>query len=192
VNRLFPPAAFELPARGCVPAATLAHSNAANGMNGLLAGAPFDSHFDAADHLRATYARGVQLMLDDFLALSYILTDETSLNPQLAHEYLRRAVEQDALGIEAVLNRFREIRDSAGDMQQGVRDRLISDAALGPVAQRILLLWYTSGWLDADNKTLMLGTSDQYFSSLLWPAIRAHVPGLSGGYFGHWSYPPEN
>jgi hypothetical protein len=131
-------------------------------------------------------------MLDDFLALSYILTDETSLNPQLAHEYLRRAVEQDALGIEAVLNRFREIRDSAGDMQQGVRDRLISDAALGPVAQRILLLWYTSGWLDADNKTLMLGTSDQYFSSLLWPAIRAHVPGLSGGYFGHWSYPPEN
>jgi hypothetical protein len=31
-----------------------------------------------------------------------------------------------------------------------------------------------------------------YFGALLWPVIGAHPPGLSGGYFGHWRYLPDD
>jgi hypothetical protein len=30
-----------------------------------------------------------------------------------------------------------------------------------------------------------------YFESVLWPVVQAHPRALSGGYFGHWHYPPE-
>ena len=30
-----------------------------------------------------------------------------------------------------------------------------------------------------------------YFEGRFWAYVRAHPLGLSGGYFGHWSYPPE-
>ena len=36
------------------------------------------------------------------------------------------------------------------------------------------------------------GTEEEYFSGLAWSAMGAHVPGLSGGYFGHWRYRPDN
>jgi hypothetical protein len=36
------------------------------------------------------------------------------------------------------------------------------------------------------------GTQEEYFSGLAWSILGAHVPGLSGGYFGHWRYRPEN
>jgi hypothetical protein len=39
---------------------------------------------------------------------------------------------------------------------------------------------------------LRYGTQEEYFSGLAWLIIGAHVPGLSGGYFGHWRYRPEN
>jgi hypothetical protein len=31
-----------------------------------------------------------------------------------------------------------------------------------------------------------------YFESVMWRAIQAHPRGLSGGYYGHWHYPPED
>lgn len=31
-----------------------------------------------------------------------------------------------------------------------------------------------------------------YFESVVWRVIQAHPRGLSGGYFGHWHYPPED
>jgi hypothetical protein len=30
-----------------------------------------------------------------------------------------------------------------------------------------------------------------YFESVVWRVIYAHPRGLTGGYFGHWHYPPE-
>ena len=33
---------------------------------------------------------------------------------------------------------------------------------------------------------------EDYFDSLIWRAALAHPKGLSGGYFGHWRYPPED
>lgn len=33
---------------------------------------------------------------------------------------------------------------------------------------------------------------DDYFESLIWRVVQSHPRGLSGGYFGHWHYPPED
>ena len=40
--------------------------------------------------------------------------------------------------------------------------------------------------------TSRYGTPEEYFSGLAWKIIGAHPPGLSGGYFGHWRYRPDN
>lgn len=33
---------------------------------------------------------------------------------------------------------------------------------------------------------------EDYFESVIWRVIQAHPPALSGGYFGHWYYAPED
>jgi hypothetical protein len=38
----------------------------------------------------------------------------------------------------------------------------------------------------------MIASPEDYFESVVWKVIQAHPPGLSGGYYGHWHYPPED
>ena len=62
----------------------------------------------------------------------------------------------------------------------------------------LFALKLTPGFTGAmqDNSTnpsnLRYGTQEEYFSGLAWSIVGAHVPGLSGGYFGHWRYRPDN
>ena len=35
-------------------------------------------------------------------------------------------------------------------------------------------------------------TTEDHFEALMWRVIQAHPPALSGGYFGHWHYSPED
>jgi hypothetical protein len=68
----------------------------------------------------------------------------------------------------------------------------MGDTNLGPLAREIIVLWFTSAFFSEDGKTSTFDTPAQYFSALMWSAMHAHPPGLSGGYFGHWKYPPDN
>jgi hypothetical protein len=43
----------------------------------------------------------------------------------------------------------------------------------------------------AARKALDAATPEPHFQGLYWQYTRAHAPALPGGYFGHWSYPPE-
>lgn len=67
----------------------------------------------------------------------------------------------------------------------------------------IVFLWYTSELIPFNNTNqpdfrkartsdTKTGSETEYYNSLLWKVIRAHPPGLSGGYYGHWKYEPEN
>tara|TARA_R110001599_G_scaffold227931_2_gene427017 strand:+ start:1984 stop:2394 length:411 start_codon:yes stop_codon:yes gene_type:complete len=71
----------------------------------------------------------------------------------------------------------------------------------------ILYLWFSSelvqdnevsDFLDPNQKKFIkrqeYKTSSPvgYYSALIWPSIKAHPIGLTGGYFGHWKYIPEN
>jgi hypothetical protein len=56
--------------------------------------------------------------------------------------------------------------------------------------------WYVHGAGQHERQPPALhelyGTPEEYFSGLAWQIIGAHPPGLSGGYFGHWRYRPDN
>ena len=72
-------------------------------------------------------------------------------------------------------------------------DELLKEDANAAALRQIVLLWYTGFTFSADGRSaLTTTTAEAYFEGLLWRAIRAHPPGLSGGYFGHWRYGPED
>jgi hypothetical protein len=73
--------------------------------------------------------------------------------------------------------------------ERATDSQIMSDPALRGLAKAIIVLWYTADLVD---DTTSGPTEEQYFAALVWPVARAHPPGLSGGYFGHWTYPPDN
>ncbi len=130
-----------------------------------------------------------------FVELSEALTGVPGLSPALAAAYAKR-VRAAAAGdrLDRLLDRFREARE-AGQSAEEAAGRLLADPEFRPAAHQVIVLWYTSALMDdpADPKTgLTFGTPDQHFQALVWTVIGAHPPALSGGYFGHWHYPPEN
>ena len=133
-------------------------------------------------------------MLDDFISLSTVLTGEQSLDRGLAEKYMQR-VSNGPFGdkLNDLLKVFREIVAAGGDLVEEVRQRIMNDPTLGLLAGQVIIIWYTSA-LPSENgqKWDFPDDPDQYFSGLVWSVIHAHPPGLSGGYFGHWKYPPEN
>ncbi|MBD0256276.1 MAG: hypothetical protein ICV83_11205 [Cytophagales bacterium] len=63
----------------------------------------------------------------------------------------------------------------------------------------LVFLWYAAeliSWASANSQLLdknrMPPAENEYYSGLIWRAIRAHPLALSGGYYGHWKYEPEN
>lgn len=128
--------------------------------------------------------------LQTFHMLSRELTGVGELDEAMGAElFSRLASAPVGAALPSLLDEFRAILAGGGDVQTEIGRRIIANETLAPVAQQIILLWYTSAFL-IENKW-QFGTPRQYFSSLMWPIIGAHPPALSGGYFGYWKYPPE-
>lgn len=66
-------------------------------------------------------------------------------------------------------------------------EALVGDAAMQPHVRSLLIFLYTGFGRDGQPSD----TPANHFESLMWRAALAHPPALSGGYFGHWSYPPD-
>lgn len=66
-------------------------------------------------------------------------------------------------------------------------EAIVSDLALQPHVRKLIAFLYTGFGEDA----MPNDTPENHFESLMWRAALAHSPALSGGYFGHWSYPPD-
>lgn len=135
-----------------------------------------------------------QPALHDFLALSRILTGVTNLDSAIGNQYFDRLMSsQFQPYLTEILRRFRQI-DPGPRATQDVRKNIVLDDELRPTISQIILLWYTSAMRDSGSASLSLrfGTEEAYFSGLVWWIIGAHPLGLSGGYFGHWRYRPEN
>jgi hypothetical protein len=135
------------------------------------------------------------LRLEDFLSLSRILTGIENLDAALGREYLNRLTGTTfGAPLRQLMERFRALgKEPTTEL---VQQQILAEDALRPTVCQIILLWYTSGMQDPKDPmapTIMhYGTQEEYFSALGWRLIGAHVPGLSGGYFGHWRYRPEN
>ena len=141
----------------------------------------------------------VLAMLDDFMALSRLLTGVENLDVKLGRQYLDRLNGTSFQPqLREVLNKFHALK-KGGTLFQQVKEKIVASEDLRVIVCQIILLWYTS--LVQDNLDLQhpptapsfsYGTQDEYFSGLAWKIMGAHVPGLSGGYFGHWRYRPDN
>jgi hypothetical protein len=133
-------------------------------------------------------------VLEEFLELSELLVGQSGLGQALADPYMARirALVPHGQYVDQLITVFKEIKAGGGDINLEIEKRIMTDASLGPLAQQIIFLWYTSALPSVDGKVWDFGSPEEYFSALLWPAIRAHTPGLSGGYFGHWKYAPDN
>lgn len=133
-------------------------------------------------------------MLEDFIALSRILTGVENLKAELGRQYLDRLTSSPFQPqLHEVLVRFRGLNQGANLAEQ-VKAKILADDALRLTICQIVLLWYTSAMWDNGSTPIALryGTQEEYFSGLAWMLMGAHVPGLSGGYFGHWRYRPDN
>ena len=134
----------------------------------------------------------------DFLALSRILTGVDNLDADLGRQYLDRLNSSPFnLFLDQILKRFRELKHKP-DVADEVKKQIVAIDSLRPTVCQIVLLWYTStvqdnlGMEPPAAPVMRFGSQEEYFSGLLWTIIGAHPPGLSGGYFGHWRYRPDN
>jgi hypothetical protein len=137
-------------------------------------------------------------VFDDFLALSRILTGVDNLDANLGRQYLDRLNSSPFNPfVHQLLDRFQSLRDKP-DVVDQVKKQIVAEDSLRPTVCQIILLWYTStvqdnlGLQPTAVPMMRFGTQEEYFSGLAWTIIGAHPPGLSGGYFGHWRYRPEN
>jgi hypothetical protein len=133
-------------------------------------------------------------MLEDFIALSRILTGVQNLDAEVGRQYMDRLASTPfGPALSQILERFRELKSDDTRFDQ-VKREILGDETFRPAVCQIILLWYTSALRDNLTTPLVMryGTQEEYFSGLAWRIMGAHVPGLSGGYFGHWRYRPDN
>jgi hypothetical protein len=138
---------------------------------------------------------------DDFLALSRIFTGVSNLDVDLGRQYLDRLNSSPFNPLlSQVLKMYQGLRNEP-DIVEQVKKQIVADDSLRPAVCQIILLWYTSTVQDNLGNlglnppvapVMRFGTQEEYFSGLAWSIIGAHAPGLSGGYFGHWRYRPDN
>lgn len=148
------------------------------------------------------------MRLDDFLDLSSALTGFTPFRLRgtgQAELYMKTV--QDVVGapvVEALLTAFRTGRDAAGDeaaQERALRHGVLSDPKLGPVARRILKLWYvgtwyalSSEWQDAfggsDADRTFVVSAYSYVEGLMWDAIGANPSGARPLGYAMWAVPP--
>ena len=112
--------------------------------------------------------------------------DETS--PRFIKSILKRARARfGSKPISALLETYR----------RGGLAAVFGDATHAGIARAILYGLYSGLLPDADGGNVLQDgptalTADDHFQALIWRVIQAHPPALSGGYFGHWHYPPED
>jgi hypothetical protein len=130
-----------------------------------------------------------------FLQLSERLTGVAPLPAGLISDYLARLDELGLQGgVDDMLGRFAGLLQSGEPTDAALSRDILEVPELRTAAQQVIVLWYSSALMekiDDARPALLFGRPEHHFQAALWTAIGAHPPALSGGYFGHWHYPPE-
>jgi hypothetical protein len=150
----------------------------------------------------------MQQTIENFLGLSALLTGFSSVElagTGVTGDYLRALAAALPSGVlEELLDTYAKLPSGAG--QDAAIETMLQDAKLGPVAQNLVLLWYTGSWTSlpaawhtaygaapADNKGVVskgVVSAEAYQAGLQWIAAGAHAPGSAQQGFGAWSLPP--
>ncbi len=123
------------------------------------------------------------VQLAAFIATSERLTGIAPLDAGLAQGYLDRLVAAGlATDVAALVAAMGTAAGTPGPAP------IPADGTLRETAARVAVIWYTA---ELPLPGAAGPAPEQHFGGLLWPLIGAHPPALAGGYFGHWSYPPD-
>jgi hypothetical protein len=131
--------------------------------------------------------------LNTFIGVSRILTGVDALDERVAALHWQRLQPPApaAAAIAALLTRVAALKAAAADaadLERRIQSDVLGDDTLRDAALTLIVLWYTAELRGSNDP----GSPDAWFEGLFWRAARAHPPALSGGYFGHWAYPPDN
>ena len=143
--------------------------------------------------------------LDDFLGLSVCLSGFGRLRllgTGMAEQYLRTLGEILPPGVlDRLLAAYRALPTDAG-RDSALRESILEDGELGPVARNVIVLWYSGtwsklpeSWRSAEGVAAMDEThvvsAQAYLAGLQWSLVGGHPSGgLPQGY-GAWATPPE-
>jgi len=136
-------------------------------------------------------------MQNSFLRISALLTGFENLRPELSNLYFAQLQEAFKAPMMALLNAYEsKITGKPGGPGELFRTNIWNDPAMKPICTLIINLWYTARFDSTNilpgNPVKWIAPEEAYFESLLWKAVEAHPPALSGGYVGYWRYAPEN
>jgi hypothetical protein len=144
---------------------------------------------------------------NNFVGLSSILTGypQDQLAPAidpigLASEYLNWMMQHaDQAAFLKTLSTYQTIAASVppADQSAQVQTQILSDPVMGPIARRIIRLWYLSTWYTTEppdpNMDGQVISMNAYTMGLAWDAAQAHPMGYSELHFGYWAVaPPAN
>lgn len=132
-------------------------------------------------------------MKDVFYELSLELTGQTELRKDSAKYYYKLLKENYPSDFIGLLNDYKNTKKILNKYKS--------------ISLVIIYLWYTAelvpnskiqDFLNSDpskkfyNSEQELKEPTHYYNALIWKAAHTHAKGLTGGYFGHWKYRPEN
>jgi hypothetical protein len=147
-----------------------------------------------------------QIATERFLALSAHLTghDAARLTATgMADIYLDTMTERaGARTAEALLDAHADQVAAAEDPDRALRLAILGDARLGPVARRLIKMWYVGTWyaLPADWRAAhgpdlpegdTIPVPAAYTEGLLWPSVGANPPGAKPFGYAMWAKPPR-
>jgi hypothetical protein len=83
-----------------------------------------------------------------------------------------------------------------------VREQILDDPDVGPLARNLITLWYTGQWSQLPaawrnvhgawaNDVTYIVSSAAYSEGLVWKAIHAHPTAAKQPGYGSWGLPPE-
>jgi hypothetical protein len=128
-----------------------------------------------------------------FIDASRLVTGQTDPVPALADTYETQFNKHPAA--PAFLQACATALSSADPMQSIKAAMAAEPTTVGAAGKELVHLWFVGAPGPVPGPTGLNDqpylTAETYFGALLWPVIGAHPPGLSGGYFGHWRYLPD-
>jgi hypothetical protein len=136
--------------------------------------------------------------LEDFLALSVALTGygrADLLGTGVARRHYDEAVRMAGEAVCRDLLDAAAAACAAGDdvarREEALRQTVLAEPKLGPVARSIIKMWYLGAWREPPGDRDHVVSAEAYQEGLVWRAIGSHPPGAKQPGFGTWALEPS-
>src|SRR5713101_1702677 len=134
-------------------------------------------------------------LLGDFMKVSETLTGVKPLDRRLGVQYLERYARNPDLTalLPQLVKAYRDIVGATpppGDLNKVIQEKIMRDKTVGPAAEQLIYLWYTSAFFlpvdhAAASRNWLYGSPEQYEQQLLWSVVHGHAPMTRGGPTGY-------